>query len=368
MSDDIVVTALTSNNPVDEVTIVIDGQRIAGWEEVEVTLRLEAFPNSFEIAMSALPSAESIAIAGASCQVLIGDDLVISGYIDRDVPGGSASGHTIRLIGRGKTCDLVDCSAEWESGQLINGDAFDIASKLADAYGIAVELGDGAEAGPKVPAVLLNYGETGAEIIQRVARNAGLLAYEDARGRLILGTLGATTTASGVVYGGNVQDWSVENSVDGMFSNYICCSEAMDALQDLPGSDFFDYALDPTVARHRTMYLVLETVADDPQEFTRKKALWEAARRNGRGTAVRATVDSWRDGSGALWGPNMLVPVQLPGLRRAGPLLLSEVTFKRSSETGTVAEMVLMPPPAFLPEPIVLSPVSTADFVNQPAS
>lgn len=346
----------------DDVTVAVGGQQITGWQEVEVTLRADGFPNSFDVALSSQGQVGSVAHAGAACAVSLGTDVVVTGYVDRDINGGSANGHLLQLVGRGKTCDLVDCSAEWPTHQMVNGDALQIASQIAQAYGITVVLGAGAQAGPQVPQWNLNYGEVGADIIQRVARNAGLLAYEDNLGRVVLGTVGAVSAASGAVYGGNVQAWTVENSMDQRYSEIVCCAEAMDALMELGGDDFFHREPDPNVPRHRQLDLVVETVAADPQQFTIKRAIWEQARRAGRSAVVHVTVDSWRDSGGVLWTPNTLVPVSLPGNRAGSPLILGEVTFRRNSESGTTADLILMPPAAFTPEPIVLQPVNTADI------
>jgi prophage tail gpP-like protein len=352
---------------VDELTIVVGGHELTGWEDIELTLRAEGFPNSFSIAASVNGFAQQVAIAGAACTVLLGDDLVLTGYIDRDVESGSGSSHTLQLVGRGLTQDLVDCSAEWPSGQLIDGDALSIAQKLSQPYGITAELGAGAAAGEKLPAWLLNFGETPAEIIQRLARNAGLLAYEDARGVLVLANVGTEVAASGIVYGGNVQSWSAENSMDARFSDYVCSMLPVDAAIDVtgPGDIFYHRETDPNVPRHRQLDLVLEAVASDktPGEFTIKRSQWEAARRLGRSAVVTATIDSWRDRADMLWRPNTLVPVDVPGNRAGDQLILGEVTFRRSNESGTTADLVLMPRTAFAPEPIVLQPVA-ADIVG----
>lgn len=349
---------------VPDLTISVAGKDISGWERIEVTLRAEGFPNSFAISMSAKDEIPELARAGAECVVKLGKDKVITGFIDRDRPGGNANAHSIELVGRGKTQDLVDCSAEWPTGQIIAGNALTIAQTVAKPYGLTVKLGDGASAGDEVPQWNLNYGETGAAIIQRLTRNAGLLAYENGEGELILGNVGTKKAASGVAYGVNVQAWSVENSMDGRYSEIVCAASSMNVLMELGGSDFYASAPDPNVKRHRIRYMVVEPVATDPQAFTEKKAKWEAARNAGRGAAVRATIDSWRDKDGKLWAPNTLVPVDVPGNRGGDTLCLAEVTFRRSNETGTTAELLLMPKGAFMPEPIVLSPVATAEFIG----
>jgi prophage tail gpP-like protein len=315
--------------------------------------------------MLSSPSGAVLAKAGDSCTVSLGSDVVITGYVDQDFNGGDADNHTLRLTGRGKTQDLVDCSAEWATGQLVGGTALDIATKLAKPYGIAVSLEQGAQAGPQVVPWALNYGDTGADIIQRVARNAGLLAYEDQNGKLILGKVGSTSAASGIAYGTNVQSWSVQNSMHDRFSDIVCCSLSMAAWGDLPGSDFFDTEKDPNVPRHRQHDMVLENVAEDPQAFTIKKAKWEIARRAGHGFVVMATVDSWRDSGGKLWMPNTLIPVNVPGCSNQ-QLCISEVTFRKDSESGTTAEIVAMPSYAFMPEPLSLVPIAAADVQGPP--
>ncbi len=359
----IVVTGKPVGRDPNTLTLIVGGEEITVWQNISLTLRAEGFPNSFSTSMSA-PSSLKIK-AGDACTVLLGDDKVITGWVDRLTESGGVSSHDIEVTGRGLTQDLVDCGAEWPSHQMIGGDALTIATNLGLPYSIGVDLAEGASAGPQVPQWALNYGETPADIIQRLARNAGLLAYEDARGRVQLANVGQTTAASGIEYGNNVESWTLEKTMDQRFSEYICCGESMDSMMELPGGTFFDKATDPNVLRHRRTYLVLESVADDPFPFTSRKAKWEAARRAGRGLVVTATVDSWRDSAKKLWKPNTLVPVKLPG-RSGEPLCLSEVTFRRSSETGTVAILTLMPKEAFVPEPISLVPIGFAEAVGAP--
>lgn len=349
----------------DDLLLVARGRRISGWTEISVTLKADGFPGQFEIVMSwrdPVTQGAVIAAAGDPCQVYLGGDLVITGYIDQDIGGGDGRGRTLSLTGRGKCQDLVDCAAEWETGQMVNGNALTIAQKLAGRYGIEAALANGAEAGETVPSWALNYGESPAAIIQRLAQNAGLLAYEDPRGRLLLARIGAERAASGVAYGHNVERWSVEYSMHERFSEVVCASQSVDALMDIRGENFFHTERDPNVPRHRQSYVFLAEVAEDASAFAIRKAKWEVARRAGRSTIVQAQVDSWRDSAGKLWAPNTLVPVSLPDNRLPDEaLILAEVTFRRSHE-GTHADLILMPPAAFTIEPISLQAINAADL------
>lgn len=368
LGDDILVTGLSIPRDPDDVFISVNDQELGGWEEVEITLRLEGFPNSFSIAASDIGPVDGklIPIEGNDCTILIGTDVVVTGYVDRSNENGTAASHGVVIQGRGKTQDLVDCSAEWPSGQIFKGTALYVAQQLTLPYkSLAVEMGPGASPGPEATGWSLNYGETGAEIIQKFARNAGLLAYEDASGKLILANVGDRKAASGITYGVNVEAWSCENSMDGRYSDLVCQSfDTPYAIEEVkgPGNSFYFATQDKAVPRHRLLYVVAEPVAANIQEFNKTKALWEMARRSGRSHVVRATVDNWRDSSGKLWAPNTVIPVDLPGNRAGSELILSEVTFRRTNATGTTADLLLMPREAFVPEPFVVAPVNTAEI------
>lgn len=357
-----------------ELSIEVGGSTISGWDSIDVTLRAEGFPNSFAIGLSSKVPIDSNAVvakAGDACIVRIGHDIVITGYVDRDTQEATSSSHLLTLLGRGKTQDLVDCSAEWDGGQIKSATALEIATKLSQIYGIMVRLADGAPGGEKVPQTNLTYGETPAEIIQRIARNAALMAYENAAGELVLARAGSQRAASGVKYGENVLTCSVTNSMDERFSDVRCAAQSQNTWGDVTGSGlddrfFFHNEPDYNVPRHRLHYIVMEQ-AEDPAPFTIKKAKWDVARRAGRSTAVQVTVDSWRDSAGDLWTPNTIIPVDVPGNRAGGELCISEVTFHRSTDRGTVADLYLLPAFAFAPEPIVLLPINALDVVNPDA-
>ena len=359
----LVVDVSAPTSAPDELVLEANGQKITGWNGIAVTLRAEGFPNSFNVALSSRNAGGkvlTIVKAGDACSIRLGGDVVITGYVDRYSEGGDAESHTLAIQGRGMTQDLVDCAAEWTTDQ-VHGNALTIASQLAQPYGIGVVLANGASAGSDIVPWALNYSETAASIIQRVAQNAALLAYENAKGQLVLAAVGSTSAASGVVYGQNVESWAVESSMDERYSEVVCCGQSMAAWGDLPGSDFFDTEYDPNVPRHRRMAIILADVAELPQPFTIRKAKWEISRRAGRSTSVNVTIDSWRDSAGMLWAPNTLIPVSLPtNVISDSSLVISEVTFRRG-EQGTHADLVLMPKSAFTPEPISLVPLSAPD-------
>ncbi|MBI6944198.1 hypothetical protein JET76_23005 [Pseudomonas putida] len=343
------------------VKILVNNQVLTGWQDVRVTRGIERLPSDFNVTMADVVPAEMQAIMvrpGDSLQLYIGDDLVITGYVDKYMPGYSARQHLIRLCGRSRCADLVDCSAEWPGGQISGANAQVIAQKLASVYG---KPGEGINVTtsipdlPFIPQFNLFLGESAFEIIERISRYSAALVYDLPDGGLHLSRVGTAIAAGGVSEGANVQSAWLDASCDGVYSEYVAMLQSMEVLSDLgDGGNVYYTATDPNLNRHRRLYMIAETGIGG-LDTLKQRAEWEAARRYGRSLVVRVEVDTWRDADGKLWEPNTLVPVHLPGLKLPSVnLLLGEVTYTLDDERGHIAELTLMPPNAFLPQPVQL--------------
>lgn len=343
----------------DDLILTIAGQAISGWTDIRITRGIERCPSDFHIGMTELYPGELarvIVAPGSPCTVHLGSDLVITGYVDRFIPSISEDQHSIQVIGRSKCADLVDCAAEWPGGQINGSSALGIAQKLAAVYGIDVT--SKVANLPIIPQFNLMLGESAFEVIERISRYSALLAYDQPDGNLLLAQVSTDKAASGFFEGQNVQEASVEYSMDQRYSNYKAFIQSVDTFSDLgnTGNELSD-VLDPNCTRHREMVLIAEA-GGGGNSVAQQRALWECARRAGRSKVVRVMCDSWRDSAGALWQPNTLAPVHLPSLKlQDDGMCISEVTYSRTADRGTVAELVLMPPDAFRPEPILLQPV-----------
>lgn len=347
----------------NDVTVIAGDQVLTGWTDVRITRGIERLPSDFNLSMSDVTPGTLNAVVvrqGDAAQIKIGNDLVITGYVDRMIPGFSKQSHWIRLAGRSKCADLVDCAAEWPGGQISGANALVIAQKLASVYGTngeGIPVASNVKDLPMIPQFNLLNGESGFEIIERISRYSAVLAYDLPDGSLFLSRLGTTYTEGGCREGVNVESAWVENSADAIYSNYDALLQSMDVLGDLGDSGNLIYsATDPNCQRHRRLILIAEA-AGGGLDIVKQRVLWEASRRSGRSQVVRVVVDSWRDAAGALWTPNTLVFVELPTLKFTGDwLLLSEVTFSLTEE-GHHAELTLMTPSAFEPQPVQLQPV-----------
>jgi len=360
--------ATTQKPPPDTLTLQATGSEFTGWKTIRVTHRLEGCPSDFEIAMSERyplnPKVLQID-AGDPCVVKIDNDVVVTGYIDRVILGASPREHTIRVQGRGKCQDLVDCSITPEvltGMQVFTSSLLDLATKLAAPYGITVS----SLTGDKVPVQLPNGAilqfnavltETPYEVIERVARWAGVLGYEGTDGNFILANVGAGKMASGVKMGVNIQQGAVMFSMDERYSEYLPVLQSVNFYDGAVGGQQFAKVFDKGVPRFRNLVVVSEQ-SQFGTFFAERRAQWEAARRLGRSRSVHVTVDSWRDSANALWAVNYFAPVDLPQLKLSPsePFVIGQVDFAIDRDRGKVAELLLMPKEAFLPEPIILQP------------
>jgi prophage tail gpP-like protein len=361
----------------DVLTLTVGNQSVTGWQRVSVTRPLAAIPASFSIeATERYPNAADIDLKpGQPCTVKIGADLVLTGYVDRYTSSISASQHTIRVEGRSKSEDLVDCSAlvegtsagseSKEGMQVVNGTTLDIVRKLAAPYHVDVQstAGDGIQ----VPQFNINLGETVWEIIDRITRYSEMIVYDMPDGSIMLAKVGTEAMGSGFKVGDNVETADVMFSMDQRYSQYeghliSMMALGTDAGVNMPGVG--EIVRDDEVPRFRKLYVISEQfVLGTP--LAGKRAIWEKNRRWGQSFNFTVTCDAWRDTAGKLWAPNMLAPIEAPQLKLADKnWLIGTVTYIRD-EGGQHARLGLWPPEAFSVEPTSPNVLVTQDDINK---
>ncbi len=151
--------------------------------------------------------------------------------------------------------------------------------------------------------------------------------------------------------------------MDQRFSAYLPAILSYQQFGDLgAGGTQFPPVLDPTVPRYRPLYVISEQVTLS-QPLAVQRAKWEMARRYGRSQAITVVCDNWYDSAGTLWQPNAFATVNAPALKIAPttPWVISAVTYSRSLQGGTTAQLTLMPKQAFTQEPIILLPFGWYD-------
>ncbi len=231
-----------AQHPADgELVLELNNARISGWQQIRVTRGIERCPSDFEISLTEKypgSAAEVFVAAGQTCRVRIGGDLVLSGYVDRYGCTIAADSHTVTIKGRSACEDIVDSSVLWRNSVINSTNLPDVARKLCTPYGISVSALAGN--GPTVPQIIVNLGETPYQVIERIARYAAMLVYDDVQGNLVLNTVGTEKMASGFKQGLNVLAASVEFGLDQCYSEYHGYVMSTDSLADFGGPDSYD--------------------------------------------------------------------------------------------------------------------------------
>lgn len=342
----------------DVVALTVGNKKIEGWDSVRVTRSIERFPSDFSLGlMDYYPGTDEKQLVqeGQSCEVSIGHDRVLTGYVDSWEPAITRARHEVQASGRSKCQDLVDCSAEWPNNVINRSNALSIASRLASWYDIKVFCD--ADDLVSVPQFTINWGESPQQIIERITRWSALLYYDLPDGNLLLTRVGTRRAASGVAEGENIEQAHYRADMSERFSDYVGVSMGISAIAGFSSDTAYDpvtlaTARDPEAAkmRYRKHIVIVESTLMASKQAQRAID-WEMNRRYGRSRQLSVTVDSWRDSAGKLWEPNTLIPVNIPTLRLADTeLLIADVTYTRDSD-GTHARLTLMPPEAFAVQP-----------------
>ena len=315
------------------VYLTVGDTRHEGWLSLSIQRTIEACAASFSMSVTQGWPGEDNPVRirpGQACKVAIGNDTVITGYIDSVDISFDGHAHDIQVSGHSKTIDLVECSAivdksfsgQWKTPRTLK----QIATDLCKPYSIEVACGETDLIKHKKCTV--ETGQTVFEVIEKLAREDGLLVTDDCYGRLVLTRLGDKECPD-LTHPGNILKGSVKCSTSGRYSEYIAkgqkagdddnWGELVAGIQDLAK----DEELDPE--RRRVLIFKMEKQAG--KDDCKKRVNYEATTRAGKSASAEITVQGWRASDGLLWDSNATVWVEAPVLGINGSLLVSGVHF-----------------------------------------
>jgi prophage tail gpP-like protein len=399
-----VTASPTSSAFAPPFALVVDGTEYAGWQSLRVTRGLTRATSDFDLTVSERWGIAQQAwqiLPGAKCEIRYKGETLLTGWVDTYTPSYDATQHTVRLAGRSKTCDFVDCSVLVDGGQFLGMTVGDIAKQLAKPYSLDVNV---LQDGKPEAEVQVQQGETCFALVERLSRLQALLVTDDAQGRLVLTRAGSDRATTQLRHGDNVLAASSTLDQSKRYSECLVKAQrpgnSNKSQDDAPTTDPWPgvtpailaaraaafrlmaitnsgerhkvrramvrdgttpkrgnpttltqvngRATDPQITRYRPLVIVAEAQSDDGMAQTR--ADWEMRRRKGEGTKATVTVNGFRQQDGTLWQPNMMVQTDLPWLAVDRELLISEVTYSYD-DGGEKTTLALTLPDAFLPDP-----------------
>ena len=315
------------------VTIRTGGRELKGWTDVSITAGITMAARSFSVGVTyRWPEAKTVLNAfelGDPCEVWIGGDPVITGYIFANPISYGANFVRVQVSGRSKTADIIDCcpmaaavssatsedSSPWSKMPLVGASGQvstpatpkasqwkgqkieQIAADLCAPYG--VEVVAQVSTGDPIPQHAVQPGETVFESISRLLTIGQLMATDDEAGRLVFTKPGALGEASGgLELGVNILSGSMKRDASNVFSSYVV--EGQRAGSDLAFGAAAAHlrAEIEDVETKRYRMLALTHSGSLTPDLCRQIASFEQRRRRALLRAVSYTVVGWRDAQG----------------------------------------------------------------------
>lgn len=337
----------------DEYHLRINGQAWYGWTAMRISAGIDRLARDFEVQITRrakekgglLDAVSSGVRQGDSVEVLIGGDLVLTGYVDAKPVSYDARSITRSIRGRSRTGDLIDSAATVRQfkGQIPQK----IAGELCQPFGVSVF---GSAGQSPISDFSVDWGETVAEAIDRMMQQQRLLAYDDANGDLHFGAVGALRATTPLVYGKNILTCSAPQDKSECHSEYRVAGQRAGDDDDFgeTSTTKVSHKTAGSVGRYRP--LLIKQTGQASVATCRAMCEFEARRREAKAREVTYTVAGWRQESGALWLPNMTVSVFDPHNDFAGDdLVIAEVEYSRT-DSGTIATLRVGPADAYLPD------------------
>lgn len=338
----------------DRVTLSVNGLDYAGWKEVRISAGIERQARDFSLGITwQWPGGGDRPRQirqGDRCEVMIGGELVLTGYVFATPIQYDSKQLALSISGRSLTADLVDCGADNKPSQWRGQSVQRITEALASPYGVAVvsEISEGVALADHT----IQPGETAFESIDRLLRLSRLLSTDDARGRLVLARPGSAGRAGDRIERGvNVLSADAPLDFSEVFSEYVCKGQraGTDEVFGVGASEVEARVVDTRVGRKRVM--VMHEAGQMTPELARQRVAWERESRISKALATTYTVQGWRQSNGALWRHNQIARVVDPVIGFDRDMLITEIEYRLSEQGGTVAALKVAPPEGFEAEP-----------------
>jgi prophage tail gpP-like protein len=352
------------------MTFTVAGQKFTDWTEFRIDRGIDRCVTDFEISVTerAVGQIPWTLLPFAPCTIQLNGLLAMTGYIDSYLPHGDARTHGVKIAGRSKTCDLVDCSIDIKGGQFAGYTLDQIARAVCGLFGIGVTVQT--DMGDAFDDVQLYRHETCFTFLERLCRLRGVLACDDENGNLVLTTAGATRAAGSIQEGTDPIDGSAAKQQPGpgphvrnvkaftgtltgahRFSNYTVLGQhAVD--DDTEGTDATEiegHATDSNVPRYRPHVEIGESQLTPA--VAKARALWRARYNAARGLEANVTVPGWMQADKTLWRTNQIVPVHMQRfLKLDRDMLIVKVGY-RLTQTNAETILTVGPPEGWTPDP-----------------
>lgn len=335
-----------------KVRLRIDGMDYGGWTSVRIGAGIERQARDFNLEVCWRWSGQNEALPikqGAKAEVLIGADLVLTGWVFATPISYDADQIARGVQGRSLTADMVDCAAANKPGQWRKQSVQQIVQALAQPFGLEV-----VSEVPETQTLTdhsIEPGETAFDSVDRLLTISRLMSTDDAQGRVVIVKPGSAGNANDALeVGVNILDGSATLDFSQVMSEYRVVGQQSGTNSSFAAAsnEVSAHVADARMERYRPMLIQQQGQLNAQQ--AQERANWERGSRMGKALTVAYKVQGWRQSNGDLWIPNQSVHVIDPIIGLEREMLIIEVEYALDNN-GTIATLTVAPPEAVMPEP-----------------
>lgn len=322
---------------------------VTGWTSVSIFRTVEACAGTFSLEVPA--GAPNLLGRNAEIEILAGSTPVLSGFVDKLSARVAAQGRTVTISGRDRTADLADCSIDLPSGELYGLTFAQVLALVTAPYGLTVNVDRAIAAGDVVERFAWGPTDSAWEALERLLRARGLLGFPDASGALTIALPRSNLRPVDTLeVGRQVLELTLEADDARRFARYAVRGQAFASdLADVAGAyQAIAEARDAGARRGRFLAVTAESSASLDQCLAR--AQWEAATRAARASVATATVQGWRNSTGAVWSLLDVVHLRANELGLDAPFVVAAVRLELDAQ-GSRSILGLARPDAYLRQP-----------------
>ena len=381
----------------DEISVVVRGQVFTGWKSAQIVSGVNQLASQFSLSLTRkLPGGLSYdrIRPGDEVQVKVGDDLMVTGYVDKAPVSYDGNSITLSVAGRSKCGVLVDscclisrgektaaattAGGEWSgvttrhdgganklapvkpASQRLDVDVEKAVREIVEPHGVVlVSTG----LGLKAKAVTISKQQKCFDAISKLVREHSLVATDDEGGNLVLMSMDSPDEGDGALVA----------ALDGVGTNVLSASAAFDYSTVFSAYEVYGQAKPPKNSKTPTqatnlggksttkalggqtkVLRIFESGNADRRKM-QLRADYERVTREGKAKTVTYKVAGWRTSAGSLWkkGTTVKIKDELLGIDAgdAETWIIGKVAFDMSSSEGRTTTLEVAPLDAYAVQP-----------------
>lgn len=335
--------------PVDQnrISLLIGGKTHKEWSSYDIDSDLLIPSDAWQVELGLPegiqpPELGQSVKAGALVEVKVGNDTVLTGFVDDIVHNITHGQHTLSMSGRDQAGILLDCSAPIFTKKQCT--LQEVVDNVVKKLGITkVEIR--ADKTVKAEKVNVEPGASAWDTLVQAAEANGLWPWFEPEGTLVVGGPDYSVPVSATLQlrksgtGNNVISLSMTDSVSKRYSEVTVLGQSHGTAQGKGKNNLKNKEEDKDITIHRPRIVIDPDVTDDQSARTKARKLIADSRLEG--FTLTAVVKGHRNSDGVLWNPGQRIDVVSEPHGLNGTYFLMARKFQGGRGQGTTTTLTL---------------------------